>query len=114
MREVSAFQPSQSSSLMPSSIETSDATGGEVGEEADHLVGAEGAPLEVIDAVAIELGGGDIQGDPDLVAEPITRRLDALDEEVDGGLVGREIGGETALVADIGGEPPSREHPFSA
>jgi hypothetical protein len=52
----------------------------------------------------VELGGGDVEGDEDVLAEFVAGRLDRLGDDFERGLVGGEHRGEAAFVADGGGE----------
>src|SRR5438876_1217380 len=73
------------------------ATGG-----AGELAGAEPAAfvLEVVGAVAEDLAGRRIERDRNVVAGAVAGGLDAGDKELQRLLVGAEVGGEAALVAD--------------
>ena len=51
-----------------------------------------------------ELAGGDIEGDEDILAGLVAGGLDGLDEDFEGGGVAGEGGGESAFVADGGGQ----------
>ena len=53
-----------------------------------------------------------VQGDEDVLARPVTRGLDALDEDPQRRLVRVEVGREAALVADRGGEPAAGQRPL--
>ena len=55
---------------------------------------------EVVDAVAVDLGDGGVEGDRDLLARHAAGALDGLDEQLHRFLVRREVGREAALVAD--------------
>ena len=57
--------------------------------------------LQVVLAVLVELGRGDVEGDRDLAL--VTGRLDGLHQELERLLGTRDVGGETTLVTDVGG-----------
>ena len=105
-RSVSSFQPSQSSSLQPSSIE-------QIGYFSTQPASRSTMPAEssclAVDRVlaglgVVELGGRDVQGDPHLLARLVAGLLGRFEDQVDRlGVVG-QIGGETAFVADGGVE----------
>ncbi|CAM5376425.1 hypothetical protein SBADM41S_01019 [Streptomyces badius] len=69
-----------------------------------HLGGRAGLALELVDAVLVELGRGDVERERDVAARDITGLLDGLDDEVQGGAVGLQVRGEAALVAESGGQ----------
>ena len=73
---------------------------------ADELVGAEhlAFAIEVVGAVAVQLAHRRVEGDGDLVAGDEPGLGDRLDEDADGVLVGRQVGGEAALVAHGSGQ----------
>ncbi len=52
----------------------------------------------------MKLGGGDVEGEGDLVARRVARPFDRLDQQLEGRLVVGKVGGKPALVADIGGQ----------
>ena len=58
--------------------------------------------LELVRAVLVELAGGGIQRDRDVLARAQARGLDARDEHLQRLLVGAQVGSEAALVADGG------------
>src|SRR5690606_34382911 len=72
--------------------------------EADHLVGIETAALgrEAVHALLEVLGRGWVEGDADLAAWDVTGLLDSLQQYLDGLVVALQVGGEAALVADVG------------
>ena len=51
----------------------------------------------------VELGGGGVEGDVDVLAGAVAGLLDGLEDAHDGFLVAAEVGGEAAFVADVGG-----------
>ena len=69
-----------------------------------HLLGRQHLALavEVVGAVAVELAHRRVERDRDVVAGRETGLLDRLDEDLDGVLVGGEVGREPAFVADRG------------
>jgi hypothetical protein len=69
----------------------------------DQVGGGEAAALEPVGAVGVELGAGDVEGEGDVLAQPVARLADGLGDRLEGGLVRREARGEPALVADGGG-----------
>ena len=58
----------------------------------------------------VELGGGRVQGDEDLLARLVAGLADGLDDHVQGLGVALQVGGEAAFVADVGGELLALEH----
>ena len=112
---VSAFQPSQSSSARPSSIETIGIARDPVGPEVDEfarverpaLLGEHVARRGAVDAGARldQLGRRGIEGDRDVLAGAVAGLLDGAEDDLDGGLVRGERRGEAAFVALPGGEP---------
>ena len=104
---VVARQPSQSSSALPSSSETSGKRVGEVAVEAGHLLRGELAPLEAVAAVGEELARGGVESDRHPVA--MARPLGGVEDRLDGDLARLEVGREAALVADTGREPALHE-----
>ena len=78
----------------------------------DELGRRQGLALafELVGAVGVELAGGGVEGDRHIVAGPVARDADRLDDELQRVLVGREAGREAALVADAGGQLPFLEH----
>ena len=101
---MSAVQPSQSSSRRPSSIETSGELVGEPLVEPDELVRAPGRALagRVVAAVPPELGGGDVERQPHVLAGPVAGRLDGADQHPERRLGAGQVRREAALVADAG------------
>ena len=71
---VSGAQPSQSSSASPSSIDTTGKSADQADQVVHHLGGAAGFALELIGAVAVELAGGDVEGERHLGARLVARR----------------------------------------
>ena len=61
--------------------------------------------LEAIRAVAVELAGGRVERDRDVLAGLVARRLDARHERLQRLLVRAEVGREAALVADGRAQP---------
>ncbi len=82
----------------------------EVGVVVDHLGRGLATTLEGVGPVLVELRGGDIEGEADLLARRVARLLDGLEDEVEGGPVGVEVGGEATLVAESGGQALLLEH----
>ena len=82
---VSAFQPSQSSSAMPSSIETIGIARDEVGEVLGHAGAVErlALALHVVLAVLEELGRGAIERQHDVLARLVAGLLDRLHDEAE-------------------------------
>src|SRR5690606_18350281 len=72
--------------------------------EADHLVGIETAALgrEAVHALLEVLGRGWVEGDADLAAWDVTGLLASLQQYLGGLGVALQVGGEAALVADVG------------
>ena len=58
--------------------------------------------FQVVLAVLVELGGGAVQAQRDLVAGAVAGLLDGLQDQLDRGLVALDARGEAALVADRG------------
>jgi hypothetical protein len=56
--------------------------------------------VEVVLAVLVELGRGDVETDLDLAF--VAGFLDRLDEEVEGFIGARDVGCESSLVTDVG------------
>ena len=83
----------------------------ELDVEVDQLVagdGLAGALLEGVGAVAVvELGGGDIEREEDLLARLVAGVLDGLEDGLDGVLGAVELRREPAFVADGGAAGPS-------
>src|SRR5690606_1880077 len=79
----------------------------EVGPQVDHAGGGDGAPLagKHVAAVAVELRGGRVHRQGDVLAGGEPGALDGRHDQVEGGAVGVEVGGEPALVAEAGGQP---------
>ncbi len=65
---------------------------------------------QVVPAVAVELAGSGVDGDGDLVARGPPGRLDGLDQHPHGLLVGGQVRGEAALVADGRRQTPLVQH----
>ena len=101
-RLVSAFQPSQSSSAQPSSIEMSGYFCGERLVDGDELVARDALLVEGVLAGLLveELAGGAVERDEDVLARLVAGLLDGADDVLDGLLVRRELRREAALVAD--------------
>ena len=70
----------------------------------DHLGARLGRALEVVLAVGVELGGGDVQGQGDVLAGLVASSLDGLADEVEGGGIAGQVRGEAALVTQTGGQ----------
>ncbi len=103
---VISFQPSQSSSAKPSSIEQ---MGYLSTQPAYFSTKAAASICLAVDGVGLLLGvvefrGGRVQGDEDLLAGLVARLADGLDDQVQGLGVALQVGGEAALVADVGGQ----------
>jgi hypothetical protein len=84
--------------------------GNEFGVVGAHLGGAQGLALELVGTVLEELGGGDVQGQGDVLARGVAGVLDGFLDQVQGSTVGRQVRGEAALVAEAGGEALLLEH----
>ena len=69
-----------------------------------HLVGRQLLALEGVAAVAVELGGGDVEGEGDVGADAVAGLLDRPDDQVQRGAVARQARREAALVAQAGGQ----------
>src|SRR6185295_936144 len=54
---------------------------------------------QVVDAVGVDLGGGDVERQGDLLARRVARLADRLDQQRQRRLVGFQVGGEAAFVA---------------
>ena len=83
--------------------------GGELLVEGDHLVAGvdlAGGLLEdvVLLLLHVELGGGDVEGEVDVLAELVAGVLDGEGDGIEGRLGGLELRGEAAFVTDGGGE----------
>ena len=100
---VSCRQPSQSPSARPSSIETIGNRSHRPSSQLHHALRVERLALagQVVAAVLEELAGGDVQAQDDVLAQLVAGRLDALLDEGQR-LLGVDVGGEAALVADGG------------
>ena len=61
--------------------------------------------LEHVAAVLVDLAGGGIEADEDVLPGAVAGRLDPGDQRLERRLVGGQIGGESTLVADGGVEP---------
>ena len=68
--------------------------------------------LEPVDAVGVDLARGGIERDAHVHARLVARRLDPLDQRLQRGLVGLEVGREAALVARGGTEPAALQRPL--
>ncbi len=75
-----------------------------------QLAGAVALALEGVDPVVVELGGGHVEGERDVLARGVTGLLDRLDDQVERLAVGRQVGREAALVAEAGAETALLEH----
>ena len=88
--------------------------GHELGVEFHQFVagdGLAGALLEGVGAVAVvELGGGDVQGEEDLLAGLVAGVFDGLQDGFDGVLDAVQLGGEPAFVADGGAQAALLQH----
>ena len=82
----------------------------EVGVVVDHLGGGLGATLEGVAALVVELGGGDVEREGDLLAGGVAGLLDGLEDQVERGAVARQVRGEAALVAEAGRQALLLEH----
>ena len=108
------FQPSQSSSANPSSIE-------QIGYFSTHLAyistsAAESISL-AIDRVSlrlgiVKLGSGRVQGDEHLPAKLVAGLADGLDDHLERRGVALQVGREAAFVADVCGQLLRLEHLF--
>ncbi len=77
---------------------------------ARQLVAAQGVAVHVVLAVPVELAGGRVDGELDVATRLEPRRLNGLDDELERLLVGLQVRGEAALVADGGVEPAALAH----
>ncbi len=88
---------------------------GEVDQPGRHLVGSQGAALagQRIGAGSgvVDLGGGDVEGDGQLLTGHVAGGLDGLHENPHAVLVRAQVGGEAALVAHRGGQAPVGQQP---
>ena len=114
---VIIFQPSQSSSAMPSSMEMIGILLDPFGPELHHLFGRALALVGFLEDIlaaglVIELAGGGIERDADLRAWLVTGLGDGFEHHFESLLVGFEVGRETAFVADRGGVAALFEHAF--
>ena len=84
----------------------------QLAEVVDHLRGRQRAifALQGVGAVGVELVGGDVEGERDILSRRVAGRLDCLGEQLEGFAVGGQVGGETALVADVGGQAALAQH----
>ena len=105
---VSSFQPSQSSSARPSSIETmgywraqssqkSTISSLEVSSRLSDFL-----KTYLLVFLVVELAGGGVERDGDLLAGLVAGRCDGFEDELEGFVVGLEVGREAAFVADGG------------
>ena len=78
--------------------------GNELGVVGAHLGGAEGLAFELVGAVLEELGGGNVQGEGDVLARGVAGVPDGFLDEVQGCAVGRQVRREAAFVAQAGGQ----------
>ncbi len=79
----------------------------QLGVVGGHLGGAALGALEGVRAVDVELGGGHVQGECDVPARGEAGLADRLQDQVQRLAVTRQRGGEAALVAEAGVEPPA-------
>jgi hypothetical protein len=96
------FQPSQSPSAMPSSMLMIGYLSTQVASMSVHSV-APGSGLrrtEVVLAVLVELAGGAVQAQGDLLAGDVAGLLDGLQDHLDRRFVVLDVGREAAFVAD--------------
>ncbi len=109
---MSSFQPSQSSSAQPSSIEQIGYFDDPAGEQLDHAGRVELLAVDFVDLLGrvVELGRGRVHGDPDLLARLVAGLFDRGEDHVDRGGVVRQIGREAAFVADGRAEPLVVQH----
>ena len=108
MRSVRIFQPSQSSSAMPSSMLDDRVSAGKLGEIMRLLFRRARLPafsFVNIGTLVEELARGGIKRQRDLLARLETGALDRLEAEIERRLRRRQIGREAAFIADIGVEP---------
>ncbi|CAM5741901.1 hypothetical protein SALBM311S_06812 [Streptomyces alboniger] len=103
-RSVIGLPPAQSSSNSGSSMETS---GYASSSGSSHRLYGGGAllALEGVDAVLVELGGGDVEREGNLLAGGVAGFFDRLEDEVEGpSRFEPRVRGEAALVAEAGGQ----------
>lgn len=76
----------------------------QIGQVADHAVGVEGLALarQVVLAVLEELGRSDVEAQVEVLTRQIASRLTRLGDEGQGFFSRGQVGGEAALVADVG------------
>ena len=60
--------------------------------------------FEVVLAVLVELRGGDVESQGNIVAEGVTSLLDCLDNEIQSGTGGLDGWRKTAFIAQTGGQ----------
>lgn len=75
-----------------------------------RLGGGDGLALELVGAVLVELGRGDVQGERDVTAGHVAGLLDGLGDEVQGLAVAVQVRREAALVAEAGGQAALLQH----
>ena len=112
---MSFFQPAQSFSAKPSSIEMIGILRAEFLVVGDHVVGRADFAVGLLEDVGflglvVELAGGAVEGDEDFFAEFVAGFFHRGGDGVEGVLGGGEVGGEAAFVADAGGEAAAFEH----
>ena len=65
---------------------------------------------EIVDAIPVKLRCGAIQGQGDVGAQFVTRAAHRLGDDLQGCLVGGQVGGETALIAHRGTQAPAGQY----
>ncbi|EDT89704.1 hypothetical protein BIFLAC_02337 [Bifidobacterium animalis subsp. lactis HN019] len=80
--------------------------------EVEHVLGITVLTIEVVLAglLVVELGGGDIEGDADLLARLIAGGGDGVHDVLEGILVGLHLRSEAALIAETGGQTLLLQH----
>jgi hypothetical protein len=66
--------------------------------------------FQMIGAVLVELGTGDIKAEPDVLADAVTSLVDGFEDGLDGFLVGTQVRRKATLVADCGIEATSLQY----
>ena len=114
---VASFQPSQSSSARPSSIETMGYWRTQLAQNST-ICSEVRADLSdflktyFLDGAIVELARGGIDGDGNLLAGLVAGGGDGFEDALEGFFVGFEIGREAAFVADGGGVAVLFQHGF--
>ena len=104
-RAVRPAQPSQSSSARPSSIETIGYWPDPVLQQQDHPLGVElvvagGREPVAAGSGVVEVAGGDVERDADVLAHRQAAGDDGLEDAIDGLLIGPQAGAVAPFVAD--------------